>query len=368
MRLLLPTVDFPPEPGGVQSLYGCLVGGLARRGHDVTVVAPGAAGARDWDAGRPFRVVRVRPTRSVKATLPALLARALGAALARRPDAVVCGHVLLGPAWRAGRALAPYVTMVHGFEIRAPRMRRIATVALHGSARVVANSGFTAAAVRALGVPAGRVVVLHPGPAVEGRPGALDGGPPAPEPIILSVSRLRDAYKGHDMVIQALPLVLARVPGARYVVVGDGPVRGYLERLARAHGVGHAVAFAGRAPDEELDDWYRRCRVFALLSRESARTGAAEGFGIVFVEAGLRGKPVVAGRSGGIPDAVLDGQTGLLVDPTDVPGIADALVRLLADDGLAARLGAEGRRRAVEDLAWPAYVRGFEAVLAEVVR
>jgi phosphatidylinositol alpha-1,6-mannosyltransferase len=179
------------------------------------------------------------------------------------------------------------------------------------------------------------------------------------------VGRLVDAYKGHDMVIRALPLILAKTPDTEYVIVGDGPLRPYLERLAASLGVAPAVRFVGEASDDEVDAWYRACDVFVLASRESGVSGGAEGYGIVIVEASLRGKPVVGGRSGGIPDAVIDGETGLLVDPSDPADIAEAVTRLLTEHDLADRLGRGGRRRVLEDLSWPEYTQRFSRVLAE---
>ena len=188
-----------------------------------------------------------------------------------------------------------------------------------------------------------------------------------PEKIILTVARLGELYKGHDMAIRAMPLILAREPRARYVIVGDGPLRAYLERLAESLGVSQSVTFAGEVSASALDEWYARADVFTLLSRESPIDGSAEGYGLAFIEAGAWGKPVVGGRSGGIPDAVVEGITGFLVDPTDVAAIADVLLRVLCDGDLARRLGEHGRRRALNDLSWPNFVASFQSVIDTAV-
>jgi phosphatidylinositol alpha-1,6-mannosyltransferase len=185
--------------------------------------------------------------------------------------------------------------------------------------------------------------------------------------VLLSVSRLADRYKGHDMVLRALPLIRARVPDVEYVVVGDGPLRPYLERMASALGVDDVVRFVGEVDARDLDRWYRRCDLFLLMSREERSTGGAEGYGLVFIEAALRGKAVIGGRSGGIPDAVVEGVTGLLVDPLNPVGIADAAIALLSDPGRAAALGASGRARAETELAWPGYIIEFRSVLDSIV-
>ena len=373
MRLLLLTIDFPPARGGVQNLLACLAAGLSQT-HPVTVVTPAMAGDRHWDATQPFAVIRFGPLRRGRLAVAALCGRALVEVVRRRPAVIVCGHVLLGPLCRAIRAVfgVPYVAMAYAYEIRAPRMRSIAGVALRGASRVVTISEFSRRAVEAHGVAAPAITVIRPGAAV---PAAVvqDGVATALRPatsgrrILLSVGRLFDAYKGHDMVIRALPLILAKTPDTEYVIVGDGPLRPYLERLAASLGVASAVCFVGQVGDDELDAWYRACDVFVLASRESDVSGGAEGYGIVFVEASLRGKPVVGGRSGGIPDAVIDGETGLLVDPSDPADIAEAITRLLTERDLADRLGRGGQRRVVDDLSWPAYTERFSRVLAEAV-
>ena len=164
------------------------------------------------------------------------------------------------------------------------------------------------------------------------------------------------------MLIRALPLVLAKVPDAQWVVIGDGSLRPGLEQLAASHGVSAAVRFLGALDDEQRNVWLRRAHVLAMPSRIPAGGFAGEGFGIVYLEAGAYGKPVVAGNVGGALDAVLDGETGLLVDPLDPLAIAAAITSLLSDRGLAARLGAAGRARAQEH-SWPRVVARVEAAL-----
>jgi len=369
MRLLLLTIDFPPARGGVQQLLAQLAAGLART-WKITVVTPATPGDAAWDDAQPYAVIRSLPLGWGRSALAGLQVRAFVELLRRRPHVIVCGHVLLGPLCRLVSVLlgVPYVAMAYAYEIRAPRMRPIARLALRGARRVVTISEFSRRAVEAHGIAPDTVDVIRPGAAAAAGMGPSDAvlSEPPEARVLLSVGRLVDAYKGHDMVIRAMPLILGREPNARYVVVGDGPLRHYLDRLAASLNVSHAVRFVGQVSDAEVDAWYRRCDVFVLASRDSRVSGGAEGYGIVFVEANLRGKPVVGGRSGGIPDAVVDGETGILVDPLDPADIADAITRLLSEPGLAARLGRDGRRRALDELSWPHYTERFARILAQV--
>jgi len=157
------------------------------------------------------------------------------------------------------------------------------------------------------------------------------------------------ARKGFDMVIRALPGLRQTIPDVTYLIVGAGPYRDELESLAVATGVRDHVVFAGMIPHKELPDVYALSDVFVMPSREQLEKSDVEGFGLVFLEASSCGKPVVGGRSGGVPEAVEDGATGLLVNPHETEEIAGTLARLLTDTDLAKRLGQEGRRRVVRD-------------------
>src|SRR5213078_335602 len=163
----------------------------------------------------------------------------------------------------------------------------------------------------------------------------LDGGP-----WLLTVARL-DFHKGIDTVIRALPAIRATVPGTRYAVAGIGSRRGALEALVAELGLGEAVRLLGFVPDQDLPALYNAADLFVLASRRHDLL--VEGFGISCVEASACGLPVIGSRSGGIPEAILEGETGLLVEPEDPAAVTAATVRVLEDEALRHRLGAAGR-------------------------
>ena len=173
--------------------------------------------------------------------------------------------------------------------------------------------------------------------------------------------------KGHDMVIRALPLLCKSTSDFTYLIVGDGPYRDNLEALAADLGVHEQVVFAGHLTDEILPDVYALCDVFVMPSRDNSMLCDIEGFGLVFLEANACGKPVIGGRSGGIPDAVVDGVTGILVRPDDPEDIADALKRILNDNALALRLGRQGRDRVVNQFTWGKCARNVRKILRTVI-
>jgi phosphatidyl-myo-inositol dimannoside synthase len=171
-------------------------------------------------------------------------------------------------------------------------------------------------------------------------------------PLLLSVSSLvrGNEFKGIDTIIRALPKILRKVPDLQYMVVGEGEIRPSLESLAVEIGVAENVNFLGEIPDSELAELYRLCDVFALPSRGQARLGVVggEGFGRVYVEAALAGKPVIGSLSGGAAEAVLHGETGLLVNPDSTDEVAEAVLAVLGDPFRAARMGSAGRNWALD--------------------
>src|SRR5262249_30414488 len=145
--------------------------------------------------------------------------------------------------------------------------------------------------------------------------------------ILLTVARL-DARKGHETVLNALPEVLKRHPDTVYIIVGDGPERSKLEELTKSLNLTAHVKFAGRVSEADLLAYYHACNLFVQPNRRMP-DGDDEGFGLVFIEAGACCKPVIGGRSGGVPEAIQEGVTGLLVDGNSVKQTQDAIVRLL---------------------------------------
>ncbi len=364
MRVLLLAWDYPPARGGIQ----IWMLELARRlpDADVLVLAPAVPGSRVFDRQSGVRVRRV-PGAGL-GPVPwvwRLTLSTVRACLAGRPDLVVCGHVLVAPAALLARALfrVPYAMFAYAYEIRRRHWRTVVGLLLRSADAVLAISKFTRALVLERGVAPERVHILHPGVDPDRFTpdrARTDGSGSA----ILSVSRLTELYKGHDTVIRALPLIKSRCPAARYVIAGDGRLRQYLARVARSVGVEADVVFAGEVSDDELRCLYRESSVLVQLSRESASGGGAEGFGIVCLEAAACGRPVVAGRSGGLVDAIVDGETGILVDPLDLGATAEAIVSVLTNPALARRLGEAGRRRVVEQFTWDAVTAEARRLLA----
>lgn len=182
-------------------------------------------------------------------------------------------------------------------------------------------------------------------------PEAVSARPVPQAPTLLSVGDVKPR-KGHDLSLAAFAQVKARLPEARYWIVGSTSQNGYFRQLQRfiaAHGLQDEVHFLGAVSDEALRRCYREASVFILTPRQDGLH--FEGFGLVYLEAGAYGLPVIGTRTGGVPDVVLDGVTGLLAEPEDVDGIAAAALRLLCEPGLARRMGLANRQRA-ETLTW----------------
>jgi phosphatidyl-myo-inositol dimannoside synthase len=354
MRLLLVTPDYPPSRGGIQVLGARLATGL---GFSVSVVTRGAPGQGEPN-GAGVRVLRVWPQVS-SASLVALNGAAFAAAGSLRPDALLNLHVATAPAAVAAKRTLgiPFVQYFHGMEVaHRPELVRLA---LRDASASIAVGSRTASAVRTLG-HAETVRQIPPGVDLpQGAPESRGDGA-----TVLTVARMDERYKGHDVLVRAIALASEAVPKLRWVVVGDGRLAPHLRSLVAAHGIEDRVELVGSVDVARRDRALAAASLFVLLSREGP--DGWEGFGISFMEAAAWGLPVVAGRAGGAIDAVVDGSTGLLVDPEDAEAAAAAIVQLLEDSERASALGAAGRRRAAA-FAWPRVARQVAALIRDVV-
>jgi phosphatidyl-myo-inositol dimannoside synthase len=361
LRALVLTPDFPPAPGGIQLLVHRLVSHFNDvRCRVLTLHSPGAA-AWDGDSGIDVRRVSTRPDR--RAGILRLNASALLEARRFRPHVILLMHIIVAPAAAviAETRDIPILTYLYAREI--PARPKVASLAVRKSDRVVAISRYAADLGVAAGAPSDRIRIIPPGVDWHERPPA----PRLATPTVVTVARLEDRYKGHDVMTRAMPLIRSRVPEAQWLVIGDGSLRRDIERLARAQGIGDAIRLCGSVSDAERDRWLDCAHVFAMPSRLPPNGGAGEGFGIAYLEAGVHGLPVVAGNVGGALDAVIDGTTGLLVDPTDHVQVADAISRLLLDQRQAARMGDAGSEHA-RSFTWPEIAGRVEDLIAETVR
>jgi phosphatidylinositol alpha-1,6-mannosyltransferase len=358
-RLLLITPDFPPAMGGIQVLAHRLATGLSA--FEMQVVTLGCAGAGPFDATSGVQTRRVWADRRLRGgrNLP-LNARALREAVRLRPDLVLSAHIVTSPAAAAIRGWIGARTVQYFYAKEIGNRPRLAAFAARRADVAISISAYTSELLAALGISPGVVRLIPPGVDLP-----ADASPlPAGRPTFLTIARLEDRYKGHDVLIAALESIRKEVPDVEWVVIGDGPLRAELEASARSRGVADCTRFLGTVSDEQRNSWLRRADVLAMPSRLPGGGLAGEGFGIVYLEAGAFGKPVVAGNVGGATDAVSDGETGLLVDPTDAGAVAEAITRLLLDAELAQRLGAAAAERA-RSFAWPLILGRVQAVLLE---
>jgi len=374
-KVLVVTNDFPPRSGGIQSFVHALAARLPADG--VVVYAPAWSGAGQFDARQPFPVIR-HPG-SLMLPLPSVRSRACALLSEHGCDSVLFGAAaplgLLAPHLRKAGA-ERIVGLTHGHEagwaaIPGARslLRRIGDEVdvltyLAEYFRIRMAGALSADAAR-------RMVKLTPGvDPLEFRPGAggmrIRGelGIPIDRPVVVCVSRMVPR-KGQDMLIRAWPAVRARTGcDPLLMLVGDGPYRGTLDRLARHTGVADSVLFTGPVSCDDLPAYYDAGNVFAMPCRTRRAGLDVEGLGIVYLEASATGLPVVGGDSGGAPDAILDGETGYVVPGRDQQALADKLVELLADPAGAAAMGDKGQAWIDREWTWDLVADRLQQILA----
>jgi len=367
MSLIIMTDGLPPKLGGIERYTYELARALQQRHEQLVVITTDLPGGQVYDPASPMPILRVGAqdrTEQVRALSTAALDCIRDGKLGQPATALIA--MKWRPSGLAARTVShrtgiPFVLMAHNPDVarcghnpvKWLTQRRIVRSAAGG----LAVSRYVANCLRRRGLPEGRIAVVYGGVNLETF--AVDGDNTArlrfdlPDngcPVLLTASRLV-ASKGHSQVIAALPRVVESFGDVMYMIAGAGPEEQNLRSLVEKHHVTRSVRFLGAIDHHRMPALYRAADLFIMTSRELP-VGNQESLALVYLEASYCGLPVVGSDTGGCPEAILDGQTGLLVDPENPRQIADAIVRLLADKDLASRLGAAGQKRVLHQFTW----------------
>ena len=348
--ILIPAYDFKPLLGGVANYGHELALQFSKRAR-VHVLGRELPGTPAFDRNLPYAITRIRTPQSGLLSFP-LFARTLRTLIQREPpDAIFCPMWFPDGAacrWAVGAARIPYYVAAHGTEVFDNFIglkNSVRTLLVRGLERKVFDQARKIFPVSRYT----RNAILERAPGNESKTIAVPNGvnwesfqrtpvtsdlrakyQPHGERILLTVTRLH-AYKGVDRMLESLPEISRSVPGVKYLVVGVGPDQARLQELSARLGLQDRVSFLGRLAFSEIVELYSLADLFVLLSREELPD--VEGFGLVFLEAAACGLPSVGGRSGGIPEAVDDGRSGWLVDPSNIREIAATIIDVLSSPG-----------------------------------
>ena len=374
-RTLVITNDFPPRPGGIQTFGYEIV----RRfdPESVTVLTSNWEGAAEFDAAQDFKIVRANTQTLVPSKSTLSMAR----------EIVVAENitrVLFGAAAPLGLLAAPLrklgvtniVGMTQGHETgwaMTPGTRQALRKIGNDTDYLTYISEYTHKKIAKALSPsaAARMRRIVPGvDSTEFSPDNLSSGNQLrtelgwiDRPVIVCVSRLM-ARKGQDELIRALPKIHQTAPNASLIIVGDGPYRKDLERLVKKLGLESFVHLTGKVSQAELSKWYAAGDIFAMPCRTRMGGWDVEGLGIVFLEGSATGLPAIVGDSGGAVDAVIDGETGYLVDGTNTAEIAERIAYLFANPDVAKKMGEAGRNWVTQEWTWDQNFKKLDGLLS----
>ncbi len=373
MKTLLITIEFPPETGGIENYTYNLI----KRIPNSIVLAPKIPKSQDFDNVQNFKIIRKnilyhRQHWTLKnrfysnsvgylITTTALMWHSWRTIKKEKPDIVLCSEsvpvgIVLGMLHKVNNT--PYIVFAHGKDIlflqNISFVKHLLKKSFKNASKVITNSNYTQNLVMELEVKETNTEIIHP--CVDSdffKPinvlDLVEEYELSDKKIILSVGRLVER-KGNDMVIKSLPEIIEEFPNLVYLIAGDGPSKAHLEELVKKFNLEEHVRFIGYISDSKLPYYYNLCDVFIMPSR--TENGDPEGFGMVYVEAGACRKPVIGSKMGGIPDAVIDGKTGILVNPLDMVEISHAIIELLSNEEKAENMAQAGLQRAKEELNW----------------
>lgn len=374
MRLLIAAPDFPLRDGGLSTVAVELARGFHRLAHEVAVLTPSQdSGDRYFDRTLPFPVHRLWNVKDRYAKVYYHTYKMKRLMKANRFDYIIATSWFpsgIAGAYTGRRHKRSMGVIINGNELLSkkfttPFWQQKMRLVFEEASDIFAISHFTARKLNVLShLPdvSSKVYVCYVGV------NEKDLFPEKPDETLLKKYNAQNAKvlltlariverKGQDMVIRALPEIKKSIPSVKYIICGKGKDDARLKRLVEDLNLTDDVIFAGYVADDEKRKYYNLCDLYIMPSREIPGGGDVEGFGITYLEANACGKPVIGGRSGGVEDAVVDHETGFLVNPVDYHEIARKSIELLSDGTLAAKIGESGRQRVVEKYNWDSVCR-----------
>jgi len=377
MRLLILSSEFPPGPGGIATHAYQLARHLIQLGWEVTVITPQDYATdeeiRAFNHSQPFSIIRLRSVPTVPLLAIYRYIKVHSVIRHWRPDILLASgdRAIIMAACITRQFRTPWLAVEHG-RIPPRWERPLKRWAFRQATGVVCVSRYTWQRMLAMGIRPrlGRVIpngadptrfkILSSREINECRKKlGLDGAR-----VVLTVGNVTER-KGQDVIIRALPKVLARVPNAHYVMAGLPTAKEQFERLAGQLGVADHVHFLGRVDTETLVQLLNCCDIFAMTSKHVPTE--FEGYGIAVVEAALCGKPAVVSSNSGLVEAVADGETALVVPENDETATAEAILSLLTDEVRRRAMGEAARRRALDEQTWERRVREYDVFLRELL-
>jgi len=384
-KILLLTLDFPPKIGGVACYYHGLCNALKNK---IVVLTVKASLARrttrnlDITTQKGFIVYRCKleSEKRIFGFLPRWLPSIYNTFKIVKKEKIsllAVGNILpLGYVAYLIKIFKkkPYTVFTHGYDIMLAACsvwkKFWAKFILKNACQIFANSQFTKAQIiKHYQIAENKIKIVYPGVAEELIKKAETTREAIQYPIsansisqfpnfpisqfhLLTVARLQ-ARKGLDTAIESLPSVIKIISNLKYTIVGEGPDRSRLQTIVKQLNLASYVEFAGAKNQDELIEYYRQADIFILTPRQIGPD--VEGFGIVYLEANLFGLPVIGSKTGGVPEAVLDNQTGLLVKPQNSKELAKAIIRLYQNANWRRQLGRQGRERVLGEFRWVLY-------------
>ena len=368
-KSLLITIDFPPQTGGVANYLANFSQNIPE--DKLIVLANEIDNAHHFDGQQHYKIIREQLL--YKYFWPKWLKTfALSKKIIKKEkiEQIIISHILpMG--YLALILKLPYIVILHGYDImnaqKSSWKKYWAIKILAQAKHIIVNSHHTQNQVLNLGINQNKITIVYPCPNI--KPEQLNEHEKQTikneldlhhKKILLSVGRLV-TRKGFDKVIQALPEIIKQIPNLVYIIVGIGSDKDRLEKLAESLKIRGNLIIAEDIPNSNLSSFYDLADIFIMPARQINED--VEGFGIVYLEANLFSKPVIAGKSGGVEDAVIDGQTGILVNPESVQEITQAILKLFNDLELANKLGVQGKERVLNEFQWPKQIEKINNIL-----